>query len=138
MEILLQAEFFMLKAVSRVLLISVMLIAFIGQAIAFNSAMSCETPENTLLANADSNASEQVKQKYLEASASQSSEDCCGIDCCDLDCTCIANACSSFMYVETEGYASKKSTLNEVVWLQQADQPKTIATLLYRPPIFTS
>ena len=40
MEILLQAEFFMLKAVSRVLLISVMLIAFIGQAIAFNSAMS--------------------------------------------------------------------------------------------------
>ena len=127
----------MIKAISRVLFTAFMLIAFVGQAIAFNSAMSCETSENTTSASAHTNSA-QAQHKSSAASDSKSSEDCCGIDCCDLDCNCIANACSSFMYVETEGYAAKNYSLNKAVWLPLANQPKTMTSLLYRPPIFTS
>ncbi len=127
-------EFFMFKAASRVLVIAVMLIAFIGQAIAFNSAMSCETLESSF----SSNLIEQVKYNESVTSATGSSEDCCGIKCCDLDCTCVANACSSFMNVSTEVEAIKATTLNEVAGLQRLEQPKIFSTLLYRPPIFIS
>jgi hypothetical protein len=124
----------MFKAASKVLVIAVMLIAFIGQAIAFNSAMSCETSESSF----SSNLMKQVKLNESVSNATDNSEDCCGIKCCDLDCTCVANACSSFMNVDTEVEAIKATTLNEVVGLQQSDQPKSFSTLLYRPPIFIS
>lgn len=128
----------MIKSISRVLFTAFMLIAFVGQAIAFNSAMSCETSENATPVSAHTNVSAQAQHKSSAASDSKSSEDCCGIDCCDLDCNCIANACSSFMYVETEGYAAKNYSLNKAVWLPLANQPKNMTSLLYRPPIFTS
>ena len=137
----------MLKSVSRTLFIAVMLIAFIGQAVAFNSAMSCETSEDSFhtkakahtninSSNETDNFSAQTQHKDSVLLAEESSEDCCGIECCDVDCNCIANACSSFMYVETEASATKKYTLNQDACLQQADQPKAVASLLYRPPIF--
>lgn len=140
----------MLKSVSRALFIAVMLIAFIGQTVAFNSAMSCETSENSFHTNAKAhtninisssdadNISEQTQHKDSVLLAESSSEDCCGIECCDVDCNCIANACSLVMYVEIEACVTRKCTLNEDVCLQQADQPKAIASLLYRPPIFIS
>ena len=128
----------MIKSISRVLFTEFMLIAFVGQAIAFNSAMSCETSENATPVSAHTNVSAQAQHKSSAASDSKSSEDCCGIDCCDLDCNCIANACSSFMYVETEGYAAKNYSLNKAVWLPLANQPKNMTSLLYRPPILTS
>lgn len=128
----------MFKAASRVLLIALMLITFVGQAIAFNSAMSCQAAKSSPNANASVIVNEQVKHNKLELTAAGGSEDCCGIECCDLDCTCVANACSSFMYVETGSNTSQKLTLNEVACLQPADQPTAISTLLYRPPIFIS
>jgi len=127
-------EFFMFKAASRVFVIAFMLIAFIGQAIAFNSAMSCETSENSISAN----SSEQLKYNGSEKNVPDSLEDCCGIECCDLDCTCVANACSSFMNVGTEVDATKVDTLNETAGLLKTEQPKAFSTLLYRPPIFIS
>jgi hypothetical protein len=128
----------MIKAISRVLFTAFMLIAFVGQAIAYNSAMSCETLENAALVGDHTNTSAQEQLKSLVASDSKNSEDCCGIDCCDLDCNCIANACSSFMYVETESYVAKNFSLNEAVWWPLSNQPITMTSLLYRPPIFIS
>lgn len=132
----------MLKAVSKVLFIAIMLVAFIGQTIAFNSAMSCETSENSLLAHAKThnniNTSEQKKHINSILTTDNTSQDCCGIECCDIDCACVANACSSFMYIETDSRSPNKTILNEVVYSQRAEQPKAIANLLYRPPIFIS
>ena len=41
----------MFKAVSRMLVTAVMLVAFVGQAITFNSSISCETLEDSLSPN---------------------------------------------------------------------------------------
>jgi len=124
----------MFTAVSRVFVIAMMLIAFVGQAIAFNTSVSCETPVNS----PSPDFSELVKQYDSNPTDTDSPDDCCGIECCDLECTCIANACSSFLYFNTEVDANKTATLSEVISRQQFEQPKSIANLLYRPPIFTS
>lgn len=127
-------EVYMFKAVLRMLVIAVMLVAFVGQALAFNASISCETSVDFL----SPNFSELVKHYDSNPIDTDSPEDCCGIECCAVDCTCIANACSSFVYFNTEVDSTKTVALSEVVYLQQFEQPKSISTLLYRPPIFTS
>jgi hypothetical protein len=125
---------YMFKAVSRVLVIALMLVAFVGQAIAFNTSMPCETSVDSL----SPNFSELVKHYVSKPIDTDNREDCCGIECCDVDCSCIANACSSLAYLNTEADSTKTAALSEVVYIQQFEQPKSISTLLYRPPIFTS
>ncbi|TWX73943.1 hypothetical protein [Colwellia sp. C1TZA3] len=124
----------MLKAVSRMFVIAMMLVAFVGQAMTFNSSMSCETSVNSH----SSKTSERVKHYDLSTLNTVSLEDCCGIECCDVNCTCIVNACSSSVYFNTVVNSAKIAVLAEVFYMQQSAQPKSIATLLYRPPIFTS
>lgn len=123
----------MFKAVSKILFIAVMLVAFIGQAIAFNTSMSCETSTDPL----SHNFSEPVKHNDSNAIDTENSEDCCGIECCGVGCNCIANACSSFVYFNTEVDSTKTPALSEAVYMQQFERPKSISTLLYRPPIST-
>jgi len=124
----------MFKAVSRVFVIAVMLVAFVGQAITFNSSMPCETSVDTL----SPSFNERVKHNDSNSIDTDSPEDCCGIECCDLDCMCIANACSSVEYFSIEVDSTKTAASSEVVYLQQFKQANSISTLRYRPPIFTS
>jgi hypothetical protein len=124
----------MFKAVSKVSVIAVMLVAFVGQAIAFDTSMSCENSGDPL----SPSFSELVKRFDSKPIDTDNQDDCCGIECCDVDCTCIANACSSLVYLNTEVDSTKTAALSEVVYMQQFEQPKSISTLLYRPPIFTS
>jgi hypothetical protein len=127
-------EVYMFKAVLKGLVITLMLIAFVGQAIAFNPSVTCETSVNLI----SPNFSERIKHFDSSSIDTDSSEDCCGIECCGVDCTCIANACSSLVDFNTEVDPTKTVALTEVVYIQQSEQPKSISTLLYRPPIFTS
>jgi len=127
-------EVYMFKAVSRVLFIAVMLVAFVGQATAFNTAMSCETSATPL----SPSSNEQVKHYNLNTPDTASLEDCCGIECCAEGCTCIANACSSFAYVNTEVDSIKAEVLSEAIYSQPSEQPKSMSILLYRPPISSS
>jgi hypothetical protein len=124
----------MFKAVSRVLIIAMMLVAFVGQAMTFNTSMSCENSASFL----SPNTSELVKNYDTSKIDTDSQEDCCGIECCDFGCNCVANACSSFVYFHTEVHSTKTAGLSDVVYIQQSEQPKSITTLLYRPPIFIS
>lgn len=124
----------MFKAVLKVLVLAVMLVAFVGQAIAFNTAMPCETSVDAH----SSNVSELVKHYDSNSSSSDSEEDCCGIACCDLDCTCIANACASSVYFNIEVNSLKTITLSDIIYIQLPEQPRSIATLLFRPPIYIS
>ncbi|MBA6254924.1 MULTISPECIES: hypothetical protein [unclassified Colwellia] len=123
----------MYKVFSKVLVIALMLVAFTGQAVAFNTAMPCETLVDSL----SPNISEPVNYNDSNLLNNNSSEDCCGIECCNMDCTCIANACSSFVYFNTDVDATKTATLTDVAYIPQPKQPIYIGTLLYRPPIFT-
>jgi len=124
----------MFKAVSKVLVIVMMLVAFVGQSIAFNTSMPCETSVDSLSSNLN------ALEKHYDSKPidTDNLEDCCGIECCDVDCACITNACSSFVYFNTEIDSTKTAGLSEVVHNQQSEQPKSISTLVYRPPIFTS
>lgn len=124
----------MFKAVSKMLVIAMMLVAFVGQAIAFNASMPCETSEDSH----SPNVSKLVKDYDSSPTSTDNEEDCCGIECCDLNCTCIANACSSVVYFNIEVSSTKTPILSGVAYIQQPKQTKSIVTLLYRPPIFIS
>jgi len=124
----------MFQTVLKVLVIVVMLVAFVGQAVTFNTSMSCETSVETITPN----FSELVKHNNSNPIDTDNSEDCCGIECCEIDCSCIANACSSFLHFNTEVVSIKTAILSETLYMQQTEQPKSIATLLFRPPIFIS
>jgi len=123
----------MYKAVSRVVVIAVMLVAFVGQAIAVNISMSCTASVDS----ASPKFSELIKHYDSSPISTDSLENCCGIECCSADC-CIASACSSFVYFNTEVDSLKTVALSEVVYKQQSGQPISITTMLYRPPIFSS
>ena len=124
----------MYKTVSRFLITTVMLVAFIGQALAFNTNVPCVTPVDSL----SHNSSELVEQNELHTIKTERSEDCCGIKCCGVDCTCIINACSSIVYFNTGISSIKATEFSEIFYIQEFEQTNSISSLLYRPPIFTS
>ena len=123
----------MFQAVLRVFVIAMMLTTFVGQAITFNSSMSCQTSGEY----SSPHFSELVIHAESDPIDTNSSEDCCGIECCEVDCTCISNACSSFVYLNTDVDLTRQSTDSDVLYLQYIEQPNSIATLFYRPPILT-
>ena len=134
----------MFKAVSRVLFLAVMLVAFIGQVLAFNTSMSCETSAGSHSLNKNNHLADSVSiNAALENNESNikdtdSSEDCCSIECCDMDCVCMAHVCSSSTYFSTNVGLNKTVMVSEKLYTPNFEQPKSIITLLYRPPIFIS
>jgi len=124
----------MFKAVSRVLFLAVMLVAFIGQVLAFNTSMSCETyaESHSLIKN---HALENNEPSIIDTN---NSEDCCSIECCDMDCVCMAHVCSSSTYFSTDVGLNKTVVVGEKLYTPNVEQSKSIITLLYRPPIFIS
>ncbi|MDC2889670.1 hypothetical protein [Psychrosphaera algicola] len=125
----------MYKAVSRILVLAMMLVSFAGQALTYNAAQFCETNEDT---HSLSDNLTVITSNDLPASDVDNPADCCDVECCDLDCICIANACSSVAYFSTEHISTKTQLSDEMTYLQQFEQPNSVASLLYRPPIFTS
>ncbi|MDO6488571.1 hypothetical protein Q4503_12725 [Colwellia sp. 6_MG-2023] len=124
----------MVKAVSRVLFLAVMLVAFIGQVLAFNTSMSCETyaESHSLIKN---HTLENNDPSIIDT---DNSEDCCNIECCDMDCVCMAHVCSSSTYFSTDVGLNKTAVVGEKLYTYNVEQSKSIITLLYRPPIFIS
>ncbi|WP_159820945.1 hypothetical protein [Colwellia sp. 20A7] len=124
----------MFKAVSRVLFFVVMLVAFIGQVLAFNTSMACETSveSHSLIKN------HKLENNDSSIIDTDSAEDCCSIECCDMDCICMAHVCSSSTYFSTNVGLNRTITVNETFYISNFEQPKSIVTLLYRPPIFIS
>ncbi|TRX54506.1 hypothetical protein [Thalassomonas sp. M1454] len=139
----------MLKAISKVLVLTMMLVAFLSQAMAFNTSMPCETAEDehlnvvTTSQKLNSNTAIDIESKYTISAHNDSidpdnHDDCCGIECCDLDCSCIANTCNSVVYFNISLVTIKTITLDETMFLPELVQPNSVSTSLYRPPIFTS
>ena len=117
-------EDFMSKAFSKVLVITLMLFAFVGQAFAY-SAMSCEMS----LGSHESHM--KMDHGDMNKSSNGQSE-----DCCDVECICPANACSSTTVLNSSVDSADIQILSESVAAMQSKQPHSISTSLYRPPIF--
>lgn len=118
----------MSKAFSRVLVITLMLVAFVGQAFAY-SAMSCEMSSGSHESHMNMNMN--MDHGDMNKSSNGQSE-----DCCDVECICPANACSSTTVLNSSIYSTDIQIFSESVAALQSKQPHSISTSLYRPPIF--
>lgn len=133
----------MFKSLSKVLVVAAMLIAFLGQALAY-SAMSCEmsgdSHESHMNMNHDSmDHSSMDHSDMSHASMNHSSVDQSGQqnheECCGSDCVCPASACTNISIVGSEPKTAYLARLSESVSFQPINQTKSIPTSLYRPPI---
>ncbi len=116
-----------------------MLVTFIGQVMANNTSMFCETVIDPLSSTKKNELVKHNDSILIDTdSIVNSTEECCDIECCNIDCLCIANACSSVAYLNAEVGETKIVVFSEAAYLQQSEQTNSISTLLYRPPIFTS
>jgi len=118
----------MSKAFSKVLVITLMLVAFVGQAFAY-SAMSCEMSSGSHESHMNMNMN--MNHGDMNKSSNGQSE-----DCCDVECICPANACSSTTVLNSSVDSTDIQILSESVAAMQSKQPHSISTSLYRPPIF--
>ncbi|KZY58505.1 hypothetical protein A3733_26535 [Pseudoalteromonas shioyasakiensis] len=116
----------MSKAFSKVLVITLMLVAFVGQAFAY-SAMSCEMSSGSHESHMNMN----MNHGDMNKSSNGQSE-----DCCDVECICPANACSSTTVLNSSIDSTDIQIFSESVAALQSKQPHSISTSLYRPPIF--
>ena len=116
----------MSKAFSKVLVITLMLVAFVGQAFAY-SAMPCEMSSGSHESHMNMN----MDHGDMNKSSNGQSE-----DCCDVECVCPANACSSTTVLNSSVDSTDIQILSESVAALQSKQPHSISTSLYRPPIF--
>ena len=128
----------MFKAVSKGIIVAVICVAFIGQTMALSMATPCDTAVDAQ----HSSVSERIKHKDpasidSELSALCCDKECCDIECCDLDCICIANACSSIVYLPDFLGLTSTFLVTDLIFRQPSEQANYLASLLYRPPIFT-
>ncbi|MBV2128895.1 hypothetical protein [Arsukibacterium indicum] len=114
----------MSKAFSKVLVITLMLFAFVGQAFAY-SAMPYEMSSGCHESHMN------MDHGDMNKSSNGQSE-----DCCDVECICPANACSSTTVLNSSVDSTDIQILRESVAALQSKQPHSISTSLYRPPIF--
>jgi len=129
----------MIKSLSKVLVVAAMLIAFVGQSLAYSS-MSCEMSNeshqsHTIMDHSDMDHANMDHADMGHASMNHDSLDT-QEDCCDTECICPTSACMSLSIVGSEPSTVFLVRLSEGVTLQPSNQTKSISTSLYRPPIF--
>ncbi|KZN68246.1 hypothetical protein N473_07420 [Pseudoalteromonas luteoviolacea CPMOR-1] len=124
----------MLKPLSHVLIITAVLVAFIGQSLAYNFAMSFEQG-STLVVDLHLTVSD--AQREL-GSGAQNEDDCCEVDCCEDECICPSNACMTFAYVKPDNHSVSFSKYHHMLFNISHEHPIKVQDSLFRPPIFAS
>ena len=128
------------KPISKLLVVVAMLIAFVGQALAY-STMACEMTgdmhqdhmsmtSSTMSEHGDMDHSN-MDHANMNHDNMTTSEDCCGIDC-----MCPANACTSLSFLTETSVFSNTLIASETVPLHGSLQLNSLPSSLYRPPIF--
>lgn len=124
----------MYKPLSKLLIIITILVAFVGQAMAYHFMAVNDTHSNL-------QSTAQLKvfdNDTYDGQSSENNDDCCEIECCESECICPANACISPVYLDTNLSLSELVILSESMLSLQSKDTHFIASSLYRPPIFTS
>lgn len=125
----------MFKPLSKVLVVVAMLIAFVGQALAY-TAMSCEMSSGSHESHMNMDHSKMSHHEGMNHGEMDKSSNGQSEDCCDVECVCPANACSSTTVLNSSVDSTDIQLLSESLAALQPKQPHSISTSLYRPPIF--
>lgn len=123
----------MFKSLTSLPLLITLLVAFIGQAMAYHYAGN-----NVDSFIQDVAAHEQSGPEHKGLSSSEDVDDCCEIECCESDCICPANVCASMVYLDTDSLTSQILPLSEPMLLMLKKDTRSFSTRRYRPPIFAS
>jgi len=134
----------MRKALSTVFVIAAMLIAFLGQTMAFGSVISTEKHnEQSYLSSLGTQISinddiSGLVKEHKKNITNCAEIDCCSTDCCDVECVCAGTGCSSLMFLNNIMTANQLAIFNETISLPKTKQANSITSLPYRPPILIS
>ena len=132
----------MYKPLSKLLIIITILVAFVGQAMAYHFMAVNDTHSNlqstAQLQVFDNDTYDGQSSENNDGQSSENNDDCCEIECCESECICPANACISPVYLDTNLSLSELVILSESMLSLQSKDTHFIASSLYRPPIFTS
>ncbi len=124
----------MSKPFSQVLVVSLMLLAFVGQTLAY-SAMSCEMSAHVPAASQhmDMDHANMDHQTMDHSKMMQSGNT---DDCCQVDCVCPANACSSVIVLDANVNTTGILPANSVLVGYLSFPLTSVSSSLFRPPIF--
>jgi hypothetical protein len=126
----------MFKALSQLLFMIILLVAFVGQTMAY-SLMASHDSISELQTSTQLQSSSTEHDEHSPAESS-SENDCCDVECCESECICPANACASMVYLDSNLPISDLAVISEPLNLLSTQATLVIARSLYRPPIFTS
>ena len=127
----------MRNTLSQILVIAITLVTFVGQAMAYSTALPCDTSVETHAAVDSESVGENANPEQHEDSE-HIDTDCCDSECCDVDCICPSKACSPLVYLNSGNQSIPVALVAVSVFLGLSEQPESITTLRYRPPILTS
>ncbi|MEO2266449.1 hypothetical protein [Pseudoalteromonas pernae] len=131
----------MSKLFSNALIITVMLVALVGQVFAASSmasAMSCEMAGEQHMSHMSMSSMmdhSSMGHDNMMHSYTQNGDDMAD-DCCEVTCFCPTNACTSVTLVNMNTSAAGIAKVSEEVNSLRIAQPNSISTSLFRPPIF--
>lgn len=127
-------ESIMFKSFSKLVVITTMLFAFIGQAFAY-STMSCNmtstSHQSQMASNHMMKADDTMAHSMMKSSLAGNAH-----DCGDTECNCPASACTSVTFLFTEYLSSTIDTSIDKITYIALTTPKLNRKSLYRPPIF--
>ena len=128
----------MYKPLSKILITIIMLVAFIGQAMANHMVIFSDDVASfqfTQIQTVKNSATAKIATEAITSSSIEHEEDCCDVDCCEGDCACPANSCASSVYLENQLYLSMLFNTAEPVLSVQIQETYNLVNSLYRPPI---
>ncbi|KZN54052.1 hypothetical protein [Pseudoalteromonas luteoviolacea] len=122
----------MLKPLTKLFIVIATLVAFVGQASAYNFM---GTTEHATGVQETPQSMQSVSD--LNTTSVSGDDDCCEVDCCEADCICPANACIAFVYLSTQSNTSNVIAQSQSTFNDETQRPNSVQAPLFRPPIFT-
>lgn len=126
-----------LKSIKEAVLVTVLLLSFLGQAMAY-STMACDMSANshTSMEHSSQKSMKSMHHDGVDHSNSNASVPASSGDCCDIECLCPVTACTSISILCEIAGLTVINNHSDDIDFHQLEQLNSIPTSLYRPPIF--
>jgi hypothetical protein len=127
----------MFQSLSKIIVITLMMIAFIGQALAY-AAMPCHmiTGDNTHEMHKSKPHSVMADHQQMMQENSMNHNMTENQNCCDNECSCPSNACSSLLFVSVISSTTNINFSFDKISYHDSILLPVHNKSLYRPPIF--
>jgi len=123
------------NSISKALILAIMLISFVGQALAFISVpcgMSSKSNQSQInMVHSSMIHHEQMNHAEVNKKGTSNLHDCCGPEC-----SCPVSACFTVAILPSNMGFIGITYLSENISTQIQNHPKTVYSSLFRPPIF--